>query len=55
MKLQINYKCKGFSGDTSRIAVETIAKSIRFLKTLSDSYVLLVHTIPISCFVYSKL
>ncbi len=43
MKLQINYKCKGISGDTSRIAVETIAKSIRFLKTLSDSYILLVH------------
>ena len=43
MKLQINYKCKGISGDTSRIAVETIVKSIRFLKTLSDSYILLVH------------
>ena len=43
MKLQINYKCKGISGDTSRIAVETIVKSIRFLKTLSDCYILLVY------------
>jgi hypothetical protein len=38
MKLQINYKCKGISGVTSRIAVKTVAKSIRFLKVIVIYY-----------------